>query len=61
MESVSTLALCQLLNELVAYLHALSVVDGDVLNEEKMLGAKLREERQEPYVGLVSYRGEEVL
>jgi hypothetical protein len=37
------------------------VVDGNVLNEEKMLGAKLREERQEPYVGLVSYRGEEVL
>ena len=57
METVSTLSLCELLNELITYLHALSVVDQNVLNEERMLGAKLKEERQENYLGLVSYRG----
>ena len=57
METVSTLSLCELLNELITYLHALSVVDQNMLNEEKMLGAKLKEERQENYLGLVSYRG----
>ena len=42
METVSTLSLCELLNELIAYLHALAIVHPTVLDEERMLGAKAK-------------------
>jgi hypothetical protein len=55
---MSTLYLCQLLNELVTYLHALSTIDESLILEERKLNGRIVDTRQDNYIGLTSYEGD---
>lgn len=54
------ISLCELLNELITYLFALSKIAEQILDEERSLGGRELTNLAEDYVGLVVYKDDEI-